>query len=402
MSGLLASLSPLRPAALLSGVPAMPPFPTATLSARHDALRATFADLGVDALVVGHPPNLRYLTNHTGTAGLGVVTQREVVLLVDFRYQTAVEMLQASAGACPGLRVWQVPGSYEASLADCLESLAAVAVGFESGHVTVARHAAWERAAAARGRAVRFVPTERAVERLRVIKDDGEIARLRAAAAGLTRVAEAAMAAVRPGAMEREVAGVIEAALRAAGYERPAFDTIVASGPNAALPHHRAGERTLSEGDLVVLDFGGVLDGYCSDLTRTVSVGTPSGDALRVHAAVLAAQRAAIDAVRPGVLASLVDAAARQVLDAKGLGEAFGHGTGHGLGLDVHEDPRVARATADNPSVLLEPGMVLTVEPGAYLAGWGGVRIEDDVLVTPTGCETLTSVARELRSCGRG
>jgi Xaa-Pro aminopeptidase len=196
------------------------------------------------------------------------------------------------------------------------------------------------------------------------------------------------------------VAGVIEAALRRAGYERPAFDSIVASGPNAALPHHRAGERKLAEGDLVVLDFGGVLDGYCSDLTRTVSVGTPSSDALRVHAAVLAAQRAAIDAVRPGVLASLVDAAARQVLDAKGLGEAFGHGTGHGLGLDVHEDPRVARATADNPSAPLEAGMVLTVEPGAYLPGWGGVRIEDDVLVTPTGCETLTSVPRELRSCG--
>ena len=158
----------------------------------------------------------------------------------------------------------------------------------------------------------------------------------------------------------------------------------------------------MSVGDVVVLDFGGVLDGYCSDLTRTVSVGAPSSDALRVHAAVLAAQRAAIDAVRPGVLASSVDAAARQVLDAKGLGEAFGHGTGHGLGLDVHEDPRVARATEDSPSVPLEAGMVLTVEPGAYLAGWGGVRIEDDVLVTVTGCETLTSVPRDLRSCGRG
>jgi Xaa-Pro aminopeptidase len=322
-----------------------------------------------------------------------------VVLLLDFRYQTANEVLQASPSACPGARLWPVPGSYDAALAECLESLGVRAVGFESAHVTVARHAAWERACRARGLGLALVPTDRAVEQLRVIKDEAEIERLRAAAAGLTPVAEAAMAAVRPGAIEKEVAGVIEAALRAAGYERPAFDTIVASGPNAALPHHRAGERRLVEGDLVVLDFGGVLDGYCSDLTRTVTVGTPSSDALRVHAAVLAAQRAAIDAVRPGVLASLVDAAARQVLDAKGLGEAFGHGTGHGLGLDVHEDPRVGRATADNPSVLLEAGMVLTVEPGAYLAGWGGVRIEDDVLVTPTGCETLTSVPRDLRIC---
>jgi Xaa-Pro aminopeptidase len=378
----------------------MPPVPTESLAARHARLRASFAEFGIDALVVSHPPNLRYLTNHVGTAGVAVVTPSDVVLLVDFRYQTAVEILQGSSASCPGLRVWQVPGSYDAALAECLESLGIRAVGFESAQVTVARHAAWERACRARGLPLTLVPTDRAVEQLRVIKDDEEIDRLRAAAAGLTPVAEAAMAAVRPGAVEKEVAGVIEAALRSAGYERPAFDTIVASGPNAALPHHRAGERRLVEGDLVVLDFGGVLDGYCSDLTRTVTVGTPSSDALRVHAAVLAAQRAAIDAVRPGVLASLVDAAARQVLDAKGLGEAFGHGTGHGLGLDVHEDPRVGRATADNPSVLLEAGMVLTVEPGAYLAGWGGVRIEDDVLVTPTGCETLTSVPRELRSCG--
>jgi Xaa-Pro aminopeptidase len=377
----------------------MPPLSTATLSARHARLRASFAALGIDTLVVGFGSNLRYLTNHTGTAGFGVFTEREVVLLLDFRYQTAHDVLQASPAACPGARVWPVPGSYDAALAECLESLGVHAVGFESAHVTVARHAAWERACRARGLTLALVPTDRAVEQLRVIKDEAEIDRLRAAAAGLTPVAEAAMAAVRPGAVEREVAGVIEAALRSAGYDRPAFDTIVASGPNAALPHHRAGERRLAEGDLVVLDFGGVLDGYCSDLTRTVTVGTPSGDALRVHAAVLAAQRAAIDAVRPGVLASLVDAAARQVLEAKGLGEAFGHGTGHGLGLDVHEDPRVGRATADNPSVLLEAGMVLTVEPGAYLAGWGGVRIEDDVLVTPTGCETLTSVPRDLRSC---
>jgi len=374
--------------------------PTSILAARLTRLRLALEPLGIDALVVSHPPNLRYLANHVGSAGLAVVTGTAVHLLIDFRYQTAVEMLQASPGACPDLRIWNVPASYEAALADCLANLGLHAVGFEAAHVSVARHGSWKRTTAARERQVRFVPTERAVEAGRVIKDEEEVQRLRRAASGLTPVAEAAMAAVRPGIAEREVAAVIEAALRANGYERPAFDTIVASGPNAALPHHRAGERKLDKGDLVVLDFGGVLDGYCSDLTRTVSVGMPSSDALRVHAAVLAAQRAAIDAVRPGVLASVVDAAARQVLDAKGLGETFGHGTGHGLGLDVHEEPRVARATAESPSVPLEAGMVLTVEPGAYLAGWGGVRIEDDVLVTATGCETLTSVPRDLRSCG--
>jgi Xaa-Pro aminopeptidase len=216
----------------------------------------------------------------------------------------------------------------------------------------------------------------------------------------LTGVASAAFDAVRDGRPERDVAAAIEAALREAGYERPAFDTIVASGPNGALPHYRAGHRTLHTGDLVVLDFGGVLDGYCSDLTRTVSVGQPSPDAVRLHAAVRDAQTAAIDAVRPGRATTDVDAAARQVLVAHGLGEAFGHGTGHGLGLDVHEDPRVGKPRSDVPPVRLEPGMVFTIEPGAYVPGFGGVRIEDDILVTETGCEVLTSVPRDLRICG--
>jgi Xaa-Pro aminopeptidase len=184
--------------------------------------------------------------------------------------------------------------------------------------------------------------------------------------------------------------------MREAGYERMAFDTIVASGPHSAMPHYRAGTRRLAPGDLLVLDFGGVLDGYCCDLTRTASIGPPSPEARRVYDAVLDAQRAAIAAVRPGVAASAVDAAARDVLRARGLGDAFGHGTGHGLGLDVHEEPRVGRERADAPAVILAPGMVFTIEPGAYLPGFGGVRIEDDVLVTDTGCEVLTTVPREL------
>jgi Xaa-Pro aminopeptidase len=234
------------------------------------------------------------------------------------------------------------------------------------------------------------------VERIRVVKDAAEVATLRQSAARLTDVVDVAIAAVRAGVTERAVAAAIEAAIRDAGYDRPAFDTIVASGPNSALPHYRAGNRVLAPGDLVVLDFGGVLDGYCSDLTRTVAVGTADPEARRVHAAVLDAQQAAIAAVRPGVQTSSVDAAARAVLEDRGLGEAFGHGTGHGLGLDVHELPRITRPRSDVPAVLLEPGMVFTIEPGAYLPGWGGVRIEDDVLVTDSGCELLTTSARDL------
>jgi Xaa-Pro aminopeptidase len=183
--------------------------------------------------------------------------------------------------------------------------------------------------------------------------------------------------------------------MRSSGFSKPAFDTIVGSGPNGALPHATAGERAIQRGDLVVLDFGGVLDGYCVDMTRTVSVGPPGPEARRVYQAVRAAQRAAIEAVRPGVPTDEIDAAARSVLDRAGLGGAFGHGTGHGLGLEVHEDPRITRrargagATAGGP-VAVAAGMVFTIEPGAYLPDWGGVRIEDDVLVTEEGCEVLT------------
>jgi Xaa-Pro aminopeptidase len=289
-----------------------------------------------------------------------------------------------------------VPASYDEALVTCLLDLGIADAGIEAEHLSVARFDWLRRTVAARGAQVALTPTQGVVEAVRAIKDSSEIALLREAAGRLSGVAAAAFGAVRAGSQEREVAGAIEAALRAAGYERIAFDTIVASGPHSALPHHRAGDRALTPGDLVVLDFGGVLDGYCCDLTRTVALGDPGPENRRIHAAVSEAQQAAIDAVRPGALSSAVDAAARNVLERHNLGKAFGHGTGHGLGLDVHEEPRLTRPRADVPPVPLEPGMVFTIEPGAYVPGLGGVRIEDDVLVTQTGVEVLTSVPREL------
>ena len=366
------------------------------LDVRHAAIRRAFETLGLDALIVTAPANIRYLTNHAGSAGTLVAATGAMHLLVDFRYHESVRQLQASASACPTLRLWPVATSYDEALLECLAETGVTTVGFEAAHLTVARHEWLVRTAAARGVAVTLRPTERVVEQARVIKDDGEVAILREAARRLTPVARAAFEMVRPGTTERAVAARIESAIREAGFERPAFDTIVASGPNAALPHYRAGDRVLERGDVVVLDFGGVLDGYCSDLTRTVAVAPPSAEAHRVHQAVREAQQAAIDAVRPGIATTDVDRAARSVLEAHGLGEAFGHGTGHGLGLDVHEEPRVTRPRADVAPVPLEPGMVFTIEPGAYLPGWGGVRIEDDVLVTARGCEVLTSVPYAL------
>ena len=373
------------------------PLPTSEfLVWRHAHVRSTLDALDLDALVVTSAANIRYLTNHTGTAGVLVLTRDAVHLLVDFRYREAVRLRQESAAACPELRAWDVPASYDEALLACLTEIGTSDVGFEGAHVTVARCDWWRQAVSTRRLDMTFRATERAVEQARLIKDASEIATLRDAAGRLTPVAEAACASVRPGVCERDVAAAIESALRQMGFERPAFDTIVASGPHAALPHYTAGERLLTKGDLVVLDFGGVLDGYCCDLTRTVAIGPPSPEARRLHAAVSAAQQAALAVIRPGAETSAVDAAARHTLETRELGEAFGHGTGHGLGLEIHEEPRITWSRADAPSVALEPGMVFTIEPGAYIPGFGGVRIEDDVLVTETGCDVMTTVPRDL------
>jgi Xaa-Pro aminopeptidase len=365
------------------------------LGGRQARVRAAFDANAIDALIVAHPPNILYLTNHAASAGIVVLTRDAAHLVVDFRYAEAVERRQGSTHACPALRVWPVPDSYEEALITVLAELGIVDVGFEADHMTVARFEWLRKTLEARGTSVRLTGVEGVVEGVRAVKDAHEVQALRIAASRLTPVARAAIDAVRAGVTERRVAGAIEQAIRDAGYERLAFDTIVASGPHSALPHHRAGERTLERGDLVVLDFGGVMDGYCCDLTRTVVVGPPAPDASRLYEAVRDAQAAALAAVRPGVAASDVDGAARRVLEERGLGPAFGHGTGHGLGLDVHEEPRVGKPRPGVASAVLEPGMVFTIEPGAYLPGFGGVRIEDDVLVTPAGCEILTAVPRE-------
>jgi len=242
------------------------------------------------------------------------------------------------------------------------------------------------------------------VERLRLVKDAHEIEMLRRGGQLLSQVALEVVRDAREGMTEQELAAKIDWRIKSAGFERCSFETIVASGPNSAQPHAHAGERVLAAGDLVVLDFGGVYGGYCVDLTRTVALGQPDAEMQRVYHAVLEAQNAAIAASKAGVRAGDIDAAARQALGRHDLAKAFGHSTGHGLGVEIHEAPRVGprrEATADAPAPpddLIEPGMVFTIEPGAYIPGWGGVRIEDDVLVTEEGVEMLTNVPRQLRT----
>ena len=369
---------------------------TETVAARLTRVREAARAAGIDALVVTHLPNLQYLTGFTGSAGLARVLPRSCLLVVDFRYVTAVTALTSSLGGLVTLATFE--RSYDEAVVDLLRREGSLRIGIEAAHLPVSRFnaisgglAAWTRLPfTSPESAPALVPTERLVERIRIIKDELEIGILRDAGRRLGEIASRVHGFVREGRTEHSVAADIDAAMREAGFSRPAFETIVASGPNSALPHARPTERAIQAGDPTVLDFGGVYDGYCVDLTRTVQLGAATGALRQLYAAVAEAQKAAIAAVRPGVASSAIDAAARSVLERYGLAEAFGHGTGHGLGLEVHEEPRIARQSPRLPDPVVEPGMVFTIEPGAYVPGVGGVRIEDDVLVTETGCEVLT------------
>jgi Xaa-Pro aminopeptidase len=375
---------------------------TDTLNRRHQAVRAVLADQSLDALVVTSLPNILYLTNFTGSSAIVILTADRLELLTDFRYVTAVQELQREGAE---LALTTVEGSYDAMLVTRVAALPVrpvARVGFEGAHLTVARHL-WiattlAQAAAGSSGTITLVATEGIIERVRARKDDYEIATLREAARRLSVVAGGVLSDVRAGMTEQELALAIDWRIRQGGFSRTAFDTIVASGPNAALPHAHPGERRLTEGDLVVLDFGGVYASYCVDLTRTVTIGRATPRAREVYGAVLEAHDRAIASIRPGASRLDIDQVARDTLGRYGLAEAFGHSTGHGLGIEVHEDPRITRRrpdvdTRDEP---VTAGMVFTIEPGAYLPGWGGVRIEDDVLVTADGVDVLTDVTTEL------
>jgi len=377
-------------------------YPTSDLlAARHASARATMAASGLDALIVLHLPNVRYLTGFTGSTAIVVLTPSEAVFITDGRYTTTVETVVGPN--CPGLRLVNVDPTYDATLARVVSESGGPVVGFESAHMSVKRFDGLQAALGQVGGPA-LKAADRVVEAIRVVKDAVELETFRKAGVLLDAVAADVLSSVRAGMRECDLAAEIDYKLRRGGFEKPSFDTIVASGPHAAMPHARPDDRVLAAGDLVVLDFGGVHDGYCVDLTRTVSVGDPGPEARRLYAAVAEAQLAGVGAVRPGAPVTDVDEAARGVLERHGLGPAFSHATGHGLGLEIHEEPRVGPRRADIPGVppagtdlILAPGVVITIEPGAYVPGLGGVRIEDDVVVTRGGVEWLTHVPRELR-----
>lgn len=386
--------------------------PTATLAARLVRIRAELAERRLEALVLSHLPNIAYTTNYDGSTALAVIDAQRLYLLSDFRYSAAVLAMLGSESAPPDAEFVRVDGSYEEALAALVERLGVTTIGLEAQSVSWKRAEWWRQRLGATlvpadaprpdaGRAL--VATDALVERVRMVKDDYEVGTFRAAATRLSEVARAILqdGVVKAGRAEQEIAAEIDYRMKTAGFTRPAFETIVAAGPNSALPHAQPTARRVEEGDLVVLDFGGVLDGYCVDLTRTVAVGDPGDEGRRFYRAVKAAQARAIEATRAGAATDAVDAAARNSLAAEGLAEAFGHSTGHGLGLEIHEEPRLGKRRTEGPApTVLERGVVCTIEPGVYVPGVGGVRLEDDVLVTDAGCEVLTDVPFEPRLLG--
>ncbi|MBT9156468.1 MAG: Aminopeptidase YpdF [Firmicutes bacterium] len=343
-------------------------------------LRASLPE-GFDAYLVAKPDNRAYLTGFTGSNGYALISRNTALLLTDFRYveQAAIE--------APEFMI----KDYQTSLYDALQQALTEhniqRLGFESDYITFSIYETLKEKLQAE-----LVPQTGLVEKLRMVKDEAELASMRRAAA----IAEAALRQTLPkikvGVSEAFIALELEIELRRLGSERLAFEIIAASGPRSSLPHGRASDKLIRHGDFLTLDFGAVYNGYCSDMTRTFVVGKATDEQRRIYGIVLKAQQAALAAAKPGRLGKEVDAVAREIIAQAGYAERFGHGLGHGVGRAVHEGPSAGTKGED----ALQPNMVITIEPGIYIPEWGGVRIEDMVVVTPDGCENFYSFSKEL------
>ena len=369
--------------------PATAPLPEITVTGRLDRLRAAFGDHEIDALVVTTLPNVRYLTGFSGSAAVLIVTKDLAVLTTDGRYRTqSAEQLQRAGAADVEITIGA--GSEQRLAAQAvLDAAGAGRIGLEAGNVTWSGQRSWAELLDGD----KLVPTTNAVEALRERKDAAEIARMERAAA----IADAALFEVLPlmsqGVTEEHFALELDTAMRRGGAESTAFETIVAAGENSAKPHHHPGSRHINGGDPVVVDFGATFEGYRSDMTRTFCVDSePEGELARIFEVVQTSQAAGAAAVRPGIAAKEVDDICRRIIADAGWAERFEHGTGHGVGLNIHEAPTVSRLG----TAILAPGFVVTVEPGVYVPGHGGVRVEDTVAVTEDDAGPLTRFTKDI------
>ena len=357
------------------------------MSDRAQALADLLPGAGADVLLVTELVNVRYLTGYTGSNGLALVGEELRAFATDFRYRE-----QVAGEVDPSFDRHEAPRDLVKAIAGVLPG-GDVRLGFEAGHVSVRD---FNRLREQLPRRIELVALDGLPERLRAVKQPDEVARIRAATALADAAFERVVAGGLVGRTEREVALALEVEMRRAGARRPSFETIVAAGPRGALPHAQPRDVEIGPGELVVVDWGAEVDGYCSDCTRTVATGELDERAGEVYALVLEAQLAGLGAVRAGAECRAVDSVAREVIDAGGYGERFGHGLGHGVGLDIHEAPALSQSYEGT----LEDGNVVTVEPGVYVPGAFGVRIEDLVVARVDGPEVLTAIGKELRVVG--
>ncbi|QKG84203.1 aminopeptidase P family protein [Kroppenstedtia pulmonis] len=349
---------------------------------RLQQLRKSMEEKKWEAFLISHPINRRYLTGFTGSAGWVLVTPDRQYLISDFRYG-----VQGREEA-PDFEFVQYDRNPFATVREKCEEQGIRSVAFEQDDMTVALYRKLEEIL----EGIKPLPASGIVEKLRQVKDEEEIRIMKQAAKIADHAFKDILKEIRPGRREKEISMELEFLMRKQGATSSSFDTIVASGPRSALPHGVAGERILQKGDLITMDFGALYQGYCSDITRTVMLGQPSAKQREIYEIVLEAQQKGVAAIQPGMTGREVDAVARDLITDRGYGEYFGHSTGHGLGMEVHEPPHLSV----KGETRLEPGMVVTVEPGIYLPELGGVRIEDDVLVTENGYEVLTHSPKEL------
>lgn len=342
-----------------------------------------FAELKIDGLLVSALPNIRYLSGFTGDNALLLVTPDSQTLFTDPRFT-----IQASEECKCTIKI-PPRGPVDPYAVEAIKRKKLKRIGFEASRIT---YDVYRRLKAALPLGATLKPLGPVIETLRMIKTKEEIARIRQSVLTNSQAFEKTVQSIRPGVSESAIAAELEFQMRRLGAEKPAFETIVAAGPRSALPHARPGSQKVGVNELLLIDMGACQDGYMSDMTRVVFFGRPHRRAQTIYNAVKKAQQAAISSVREGVTADSVDRAARQVLQSEGLGKEFVHSTGHGLGLEIHEPPRIGH----RDKTKLQAGMAITIEPGAYIRDFGGVRIEDTVLVTKNGCEILTPTSKEL------
>lgn len=346
---------------------------------RIEKLRTLLESGSLDAVILAGPVNRRYVSGFTGSAGAVVIARENAWLITDFRYTRQAE------AQCPGFKVVTLPP--EEKLHHWLTAFDFQRIGFEADVWTVD---AFEPFKAMKD--IQWIPIQNDLMNLRSIKDAEEIIAVEKAAAIADRAFQHILPFVKPGVRENEIALELEFFMRQSGASGLSFATIAASGVRSAMPHGVASDKALEDGDLLTLDFGCIVDGYCSDMTRTIVLGKASAEQKKIYDTVLEAQTASLEAVKPGVRCCEVDAAGRVIIEAAGFGPQFGHGTGHGVGLEIHESPRVAASS----ETVLAPGMVITIEPGIYIPEFGGVRIEDLVVVTETGYRLLSASPKRL------